>query len=407
MNDSAPLSADARWNPDSHAVVSWSVVTANRANQPYSFDTRDFTADAEADVRAAFSRWESVADIAFVEVADASTVDIRLGWDSIDGRSGTLGEATWWRQGDDLTRAMIRFDSAEPYQYGTAPTRTGMLDFYTVALHEIGHAIGLPHEDDEAALMGPNLDPAIDDLEPADIEAVQALYGEPDADPDPVETRDEREPAPDPVEAEADPEPEPTRITGTADDERLDQTGGDDIINGGAGQDMVYYAGQRDAFIVTVGPDAVTVDGPEGRDSLIDVERVIFADGTLVVGADDPAQAVNRLYDVILNRTADSGGLRYWTEQSESGAALTGIASGFMASPEFQARFGHLDNRGFVEGLYEFALERSGEVEGVDYWTQRLDAGADRAGIVVGFSESAEAVELVARQVGADGLWLG
>ncbi len=67
------------------------------------------------------------------------------------------------------------------------------------------------------------------------------------------------------------------------------------------------------------------------------------------------------------------------------------LAPGFYESPEFKARYGEsTSNQQFVGLLYQNVLGRPGEAEGVAFWTNRLDAGAGRAEVVVSFSESFE-----------------
>ena len=112
----------------------------------------------------------------------------------------------------------------------------------------------------------------------------------------------------------------------------------------------------------------------------------------------DPAAAqAARMYDTVLGRLPDAAGLAYWTGALGGGSlGLQDMADGFVASPEFQATYGALSNRDFVAEIYANTLRRPGDAAGVDYWTARLDEGATRAGLVVGFSESAEHRQLTA-----------
>src|SRR5690606_10026932 len=112
----------------------------------------------------------------FVEVGDSSASDIRLGWDELDGRGGAWAEAATGR----ITRAghvefdvEIGFDLAENW-YPEASAAADL--FYRIALHEIGHAIGLDHRADPTSTM--NATVCADGLSAADISAVQALYGQ-------------------------------------------------------------------------------------------------------------------------------------------------------------------------------------------------------------------------------------
>ncbi len=105
-----------------------------------------------------------------------------------------------------------------------------------------------------------------------------------------------------------------------------------------------------------------------------------------------------RLYDTVFDRAPDAGGLEFWNGASHNGFGLRDLANFFIAAPEFAATYGEPTNRGFVESMYLNVLDRPGELEGINFWTNALDAGlADRPQIVVGFSESAEHVEQMAR----------
>jgi VCBS repeat-containing protein len=71
-------------------------------------------------------------------------------------------------------------------------------------------------------------------------------------------------------------------LTGTAADNYLYGGGGDDVIDGGAGDDTVAYNGDRGAFDVSYDSDTGTwtVDGDEGTDTLANIEKIVFGDGS-------------------------------------------------------------------------------------------------------------------------------
>lgn len=127
-------------------------------------------------VRTAFDFWEGVTGIDFFEVA-TRTADILVGWGTIDGAGSTLGTANWryysYANGNAIDEARVRFDSAESWDLSG-----GVHDFQAVALHEIGHALGLGHSDDPASLMYPFL---TRDSAPSaqDLAAAREIYGVP------------------------------------------------------------------------------------------------------------------------------------------------------------------------------------------------------------------------------------
>lgn len=115
---------------------------------------------------------------------------------------------------------------------------------------------------------------------------------------------------------------------------------------------------------------------------------------------------VFRLYRAGLGRKPDLPGLTYWKNIRASGVSLNTIAEHLIAAPEFTDKFGKLSDRGFVELLYRFVLERGFDDEGATYWTNELTTGnLTRSALLVSFSESVENIvgtsTLVAEREGA------
>ncbi len=105
-----------------------------------------------------------------------------------------------------------------------------------------------------------------------------------------------------------------------------------------------------------------------------------------------------RLYDTVFDRAPDAGGLEFWNNAAHTGLGLRDLANFFISAPEFASTYGEPTNRGFVESMYLNVLDRPGEAEGINFWTNALNSGlADRPQIVVGFSESAEHIAQMAR----------
>jgi len=176
--------------------------------------------------------------------------------------------------------------------------------------------------------------------------------------------------------------------------------GGQDgvLITYGAAGDSVFLAGvgalnEGDVSYVDVpqpqpqpAPGSVIPAPPQPP--LVQARTAAFA-------SEEQAEAT-RLYDTVLDRKPDAGGLDYWTQVLQGGAPLQAVADGFMQAPEWQARYGTPDDLAFIQTLYQNVLDRPGEADGVGYWTGLLDAGVARRGqIVVAFSESEEHVAKV------------
>lgn len=134
------------------------------------------------------------------------------------------------------------------------------------------------------------------------------------------------------------------------------------------------------------------------------VERLHFDDVTTAFDLSGHAGQVHALYDALLNRAGDKGGLGYWIGQLDSGASLKSLAQTFLDSGEFKA-LGTQTNAEFVNMLYTHGLERAGDEGGLSYWIGQLVGGsATRADIAVAFAVSAEEIGQVISEVGSTGL---
>lgn len=72
-------------------------------------------------------------------------------------------------------------------------------------------------------------------------------------------------------------------LNGKGGDDRLQGNGDNDTLNGGEGIDTGVYSGTLADYTVTFGAGVVTIDGPDGTDDLIDVEKLEFlGDGAVV-----------------------------------------------------------------------------------------------------------------------------
>ncbi|MBD0272274.1 MAG: DUF4214 domain-containing protein, partial [Acetobacteraceae bacterium] len=121
------------------------------------------------------------------------------------------------------------------------------------------------------------------------------------------------------------------------------------------------------------------------------VEEVRFLDGRLAFAPYDPLAKVARLYEAALDRLPDQGGLNFWIGAARSGESVSGLAAGFVESPEFRSRFGDMADAGaFVDRLYLNVLDRPGDAGGRRFWVGALGDGAARADVLVAFADSDE-----------------
>jgi hypothetical protein len=109
-----------------------------------------------------------------------------------------------------------------------------------------------------------------------------------------------------------------------------------------------------------------------------------------------------RLYSAYLTRIPDKGGLDFWLNRRRNGWTLYRISSHFAASSEFTNRYGALSNQAFVQRVYQNVLGRTPDPGGLAYWTKRLDTRKiGRGQVMINFSESSEYLGKTADQVDA------
>ena len=168
---------------------------------------------------------------------------------------------------------------------------------------------------------------------------------------------------------------------------------GVDTLDGGTGSDTVQFGGLEHsyAFSLGVNSNATVTGGPEGgSDTLISVENIAFAEGTVTTDTGSIAAQVERLYDA-LGRLADPQGLDSFEQVLIRGGSLTSVAQAIVSSAEFASRLGpDTSNAHFVTYLYESLLHREPDPGGLAAFTGALNGGASRASVLVGISESGE-----------------
>lgn len=135
-------------------------------------------------VQRALAEWARYVDVKFAQTSWAGqtrTIDIRWATGDhgdgtpFDGLAGILAHAFYPAgAGVEPLAGDLHFDDAE--MWGIAPTPN--LDVFTIALHELGHTLGLNHSTDPNAVMYGLIYPSTvyTGLRPDDIAGIQQLY---------------------------------------------------------------------------------------------------------------------------------------------------------------------------------------------------------------------------------------
>jgi hypothetical protein len=192
---------------------------------------------------------------------------------------------------------------------------------------------------------------------------------------------------------------------GTAANDTFHSSAANYTVDGGAGIDAIHYQGASANFAIAAsGSGFVVTDntGAEGINTLVNVERLQFADQTIALDIGGNAGQAYRVYQAAFNRAPDSAGLGYWIGNMDHGASLKDVAVGFVHSKEFSDVYGSAPgNADIVNHFYQNVLHRAGETAGVNYWTGLLDSkAASVADVLMGFSESAENQAALATLIG-------
>jgi hypothetical protein len=92
--------------------------------------------------------------------------------------SRTLALTEWYTDAAGAFDSFgITFSDRESWSVYDGPLRVDQVDFRRVALHELGHVLGLDHEEVRLAIMNPTIGD-VDTLQPDDIDGVAARYPE-------------------------------------------------------------------------------------------------------------------------------------------------------------------------------------------------------------------------------------
>ena len=184
----------------------------------------------------------------------------------------------------------------------------------------------------------------------------------------------------------------PAMQVGTGGNDTLNAAAGNDHIDGLAGTDTVVFGGARADYhiIKDSGGYAVTAkSGPDGRDTLLNIETLQFSNASLSVAYDDVVQA---LYVAYFGRAADSGGLANFqsqlaglqaprdfasvSEAYKTNADIRALLDSFGNSAESNALYSG-DTTSFVTAIYKNVLNRDPDAGGLQFWVDAID----RAGL--------------------------
>lgn len=121
-------------------------------------------------VRRAFVEWSDVGiPVAFTFVADSSDADVHVTW--VDKFSESISGKTLWAHDDEWWIVDANIQLAVHHHSGEVLDSTSIR---AIAMHEVGHLLGLDHTTDTTSIMAPKV--RVRELSAADRATAQLLY---------------------------------------------------------------------------------------------------------------------------------------------------------------------------------------------------------------------------------------
>lgn len=159
----------------------------DHSNLKYFFEngTNDISGnDEKGAVVQAMQVWANVTPFTFTEVSTAADADIVIKWaigDHLDGTpfdvvGGILAHAFYPPPNSGSLAGDMHFDDAETWSTSVQYSSSQPIDLVTVAIHELGHSLGLKHSNVSGAIMYPTYYSSQRTLSSDDIQGIQALY---------------------------------------------------------------------------------------------------------------------------------------------------------------------------------------------------------------------------------------
>jgi len=138
------------------------------------------------------------------------------------------------------------------------------------------------------------------------------------------------------------------------------------------------------------------------QDQAISLANDVAATFNQVKGINDVSGVVFRLYNAAFARLPDANGLENWINGNKSGGqTYASSALEFSKSQEFKNRYGsNVSDTQYINTLYNNVLGRTPDPGGLSHYQGLLASGKDRGSLLLDFSESPENRQLFTKVTG-------
>ena len=169
--------------------------------------------------------------------------------------------------------------------------------------------------------------------------------------------------------------------------------GGNDAIDGDFGIDIAVYTGTAASHTIARGAATTVVTDKtanrDGTDTLTNIERLKFSDTNIAldISKDQTAGSDYMLYKAAFNRTPDVVGLGFWMSKMDSGMSYDTVAQNFVNSAEFKTAYGGSNPsvNTLVTKLYNNVLTRTPDAGGLAFWQDKMTNGGWTTADVLGY----------------------
>ncbi len=174
-----------------------------------------------------------------------------------------------------------------------------------------------------------------------------------------------------------------------------------------AGDVLIYDLARADVTVDLAEDGTVSIETADGTAQVTDLEELELTDGTYLYGRSEDADFVYRVYSAVLGRTPDRDGFLFWDDAVEQGTTRRELAETFEGSAEFRSILGEdLSNEAVINTLFQAVLGREADAGGLAFWLGQLDNGLiDRPDLLTAFTNNDENFANTAADI-EDGFWV-